>query len=183
MPAGRVEPVTDRDEGISEPYPVSTPITDATVYCRRHPTVAKHLNAQGARVCRQCHREAKARSAAKKVAPAPRIQVVAAPTVPALRSTPLRGSFLAIATEYLATRDDAAPKTAIKRAWLLEQLRALHDRPIAELSTPDFVRALRDIEGNGDRRETAHRCGMLAGQVTRFAVNHGYASVNVLPMG
>ncbi len=163
--------------------------TVAPVYCKRHPTVEKHRNAQGNRVCRECHKEAKARSAMKKDAPAPAAtQVVElAPPVPtptrAPRTTPVRGSFLAVAREYLDAQDNIAPSTVEKRAWLLDQLRAIHDRPIGELTTPDFVRALKAIEGNGDRRETAHRCGMLAGQVTRYAVNHGYAKVNVLPTG
>jgi hypothetical protein len=45
------------------------------------------------------------------------------------------------------------------------------------------VHALNAIEAKDDRREAAHRCGMLVGRVTPFAVNHGYAAVNVLTMG
>jgi integrase len=92
-------------------------------------------------------------------------------------------SFLAVAREYLLSQDNVAERTSIKRAYLLEQLQAIHDRPIAELTTPDFVRALKDVESVGDRRETAHRAGMLAAQVTRYAVNHGYATINALPSG
>jgi integrase len=88
-----------------------------------------------------------------------------------------------VAQERVASQDGVAPRTAIKRAYLLEQLRAIHDRPIAELTTPDFVQALLDIEAARDRRETAHRCGMFAGQIARYAVNRGYAPVNVLPDG
>jgi len=121
---------------------------------------------------------AAAKGAAAVTQPATAVAPPAAvPAEPALRS------FLAVAREYIQSKDNLAERTAIKRAYLLSQLRALHNRPIAELTTPDFVRALKDIEAIGDRRETAHRCGMFAGQVTRFAVNHGYATVNVLPSG
>jgi integrase len=92
-------------------------------------------------------------------------------------------SFLAVAREYFSTQDDIAESTKEKREYLLQQLIALHAVPISELTTPAIVRALNAIAATGDRRETAHRSGMLVGRVTRFAVNHGYASVNVLPMG
>jgi integrase len=92
-------------------------------------------------------------------------------------------SFLAVAREYFLTQDDIAESTKEKREYLLEQLTDLHAVPIGELTTPSIVRALNAIASKDDRRETAHRCGMLVGRVTRFAVNHGYAAVNVLPMG
>jgi integrase len=96
---------------------------------------------------------------------------------------PIPRSFLAVARDYISSQDDVAASTAKKREYLLEQLHALHDVPIAELTTPAIVRALSAIEGVRDRRETAHRCGQLVGQVTRFAVNHDFAKVNVLPLG
>jgi len=111
------------------------------------------------------------------------IPVAPAPLIPAAEDKPSPGSFLAVAREWLAGQDNVAPKTGTKRAYLIEQLRPLHARPIAEITTPEIVRALKEIESVGDRRETAHRAGMLAGQVTRYAVNHGYATVNVLPSG
>jgi hypothetical protein len=92
-------------------------------------------------------------------------------------------SFLAVAREYFQTQDDIAESTKEKREYLLQQLHALHDTPIGELTTPGVVCALKDIESKDDRHETAHRCGMLVGRVTRFAVNHSDAAVNVLPMG
>lgn len=96
---------------------------------------------------------------------------------------PIPHSFLAVAREYFSTQDDIAESTAEKREYLLQQLHALHDVPVDNLTTPGIVRTLSAIEAKDDRRETAHRCGMLVGRVTRFAVNHGYATVNVLPMG
>jgi integrase len=94
------------------------------------------------------------------------------------------GTFLAVAREFLSAQSDGvAPKTATKRAYLLEQLKALHGRPIAQLTTPDYVHALQAIEAQGDRRETAHRAGMLAGSVTAYAAAKGYAPINALPSG
>lgn len=92
-------------------------------------------------------------------------------------------SFLAVARKWVATQDDVAPSTAKKRDYLLYQLTALHAVPMNALTTPTIVRALSAIEAVRDRRETAHRAGQLVGQITRYAVNHEYASVNVLPLG
>jgi integrase len=111
---------------------------------------------------------------------------IAPPTV-ATTATPPREvvphSFLAVAREYFSTQDGIAESTAEKREYFLQQLTALHAVPIGDLTTPGIVRALKAIEAKDDRRDTTHRCGMLVGRVTRFAVNHGYAAVNVLPMG
>ena len=109
-----------------------------------------------------------------------------APTVVTSTSSPqvvVPLSFLAVAREYFTTQDDIAELTKEKREYLLEQLTDLHAVPIGELTTPTIVRTLNAIAAKDDRCETAHRCGMLVGRVTRFAVNHGYAAVNVLPMG
>jgi len=113
--------------------------------------------------------------------PSPIAAPVAAASAPPPQAVP--HSFLAVAREYFQTQDDIAESTKEKREYLLEQLQALHAVPIGELTTPAIVRALNTIAAKDDRRETAHRCGMLVGRVTRFAVNHGYAAVNVLPMG
>ncbi len=134
--------------------------------------------------CVVCLRES--RSAYKKSHLTKQRERIAPPpaAAPAPRhSPPAPRSFLAVAREYFTTQDDIAESTAKKREYLLEQLQALHDVPIGELTTPGIVRALNAIAAKSDRRETAHRCGMLVGRVTRFAVNHGYAAVNVLPMG
>ena len=112
--------------------------------------------------------------------PAAALSSVVAPTPP---QPVVHHSFLAVAREYFATQDDIAESTAEKREYLLEQLQELHAVPIGGLTTPGIVRALNAIAAKDDRRETAHRCGMLVGRVTRFAVNHGYAAVNVLPSG
>lgn len=93
------------------------------------------------------------------------------------------GSFLAVAREYIAANDAVAPKTAQKREYLLKQLAAIHARPIAALTRPEIVQVLKGIESVGDRRESAHRCAMTITQILRFAANHGYVAINVLPAG
>jgi integrase len=153
----------------------------ATNPCKKAGHTERNKHGQCIECLRASRRQYKARKRALGAAlplPAP----VAVPG-PSRHGAAVPHSFLAVAQEWLQAQDNAAPRTVIKRTWLLEQLTAVHERPIGELTTPDFVRALKAIEGNGDRRETAHRCGMLAGQITRYAVNHGYAPVNVLPAG
>ncbi len=135
---------------------------------------------------RAAFRERKKRRATTTPLLAPIAPPAAAPA-PIVATPPpqpaVHHSFLAVAREYFQTQDDIAESTKEKREYLLEQLHALHDTSIGELTTPGIVRALNAIAAKDDRRETAHRCGMLVGRVTRFAVNHGYAAVNVLPMG
>jgi len=114
-------------------------------------------------------------------APAPPA-IVAPHTVASPRGGAPR-SFLSVAVEYISSQDNVAPATRVKRDFVLAQLAALHDVPIDSLTTPAVVAALKAIEAQNDRRETAHRAAMLAGQITRYAVNHGYAAVNVLPAG
>jgi integrase len=134
--------------------------------------------------CVVCLRES--RAAYKKSHTTTQRARIAPPTV-ATTATPPREvvphSFLAVAREYFSTQDDIAESTKEKREYLLQQLHALHAVPIHELTTPAIVRALNTIAAKYDRRETAHRCGMLVGRVTRFAMNHGYATANPLPMG
>jgi integrase len=174
----------------------------AVTPCKRGHLVTRVKNAQGFPVCPECVREDKRKSAAKRRAkvkaaletpsrlmakpeapePATRTPPIGVDVVET-ESAPRAGTFLAVAREWLATQDDVSPATAKKRTYLLELLRAIHDRPINELATPEFVRALKDIEAVRDRRESAHRAGMFASQITRYAVNHGYATVNALPDG
>jgi integrase len=134
--------------------------------------------------CVVCLRESRA---AYKKSHATRQRTRIAPPAAAAPTTrsapPAPRSFLAVARQYISSQDDVAASTAKKREYLLQQLQALHDVPIADLTTPAIVRALNAIEAQRDRRETAHRCGQLVGQVTRFAVNHDFAKVNVLPLG
>lgn len=132
--------------------------------------------------CPACLRET--RTAYRKRAPKIElIPAVEAPVILSAEDKPAPGSFLAVAREWLESQDDVAPKTAIKREYLLAQLRSLHARPIAEITTPEIVRVLKEIEAVGDRRETAHRAGMFLGQITAYAAVSGYAPTNALPSG
>lgn len=172
----------------------------ATTACKRGHNVPRVINSQGSPVCPECVRETKRNAEAKRRARAKgrpalreRTTVATAATlvdtppvgVDVVETAPTRsGTFLAVAREFLAAQSDGvAVKTATKRAYLLGQLRALHSRPIAQLTTPDYVHALQAIEAQGDRRETAHRAGMLAGSITAYAAAKGYAPINALPSG
>jgi hypothetical protein len=148
--------------------------------CRKGHTEPRNRFGQ----CVVCLRESRA---AYKKSHATKQRTRIAPPAVATSTTrdapPIPRSFLAVAREYLQSQDDVAPATIKKRNFILEQLNTLHDVPIAELTTPRIVAALKVIESEKDRRETAHRCAMLAGQVTRYALNHGYVAHNVLPSG
>jgi integrase len=168
-----------------------TTVTPATAAAVR--PCKKHGNAERNRFghCVLCQRERnknyaqRERDKAKAAAlPAPAPAAAPAPLTVTPPAPGLSGpSFLDVAREWLASQDDLAPATTQKRAYLLEQLKALHGRAIAGLRTPDYVRALEDIQNIGDRRETAHRAAMLAGQITRYALNKGYTENNPLPAG
>jgi integrase len=154
--------------------------------CKRGHVGSYKLNAQGFPVCTLCAREARRASKERLVQRTSKTseegQKSAFP-LPSSRVFPTDRTFLEVGREYLAARDDVAPATAVRDAWLLERLIELHARPIAQLTTPDYVHALRAIEADGDRRTTAHRCAGLAGAITRYAVNLGYAQINALPAG
>jgi integrase len=151
--------------------------------CRRGHTETRTVKGQ-CPICLRITRAAYRKSHPTKTSLHRAASAPAVATTPTTRHAPaIPHSFLAVAREYFSTQDNIAESTAEKREYLLQQLQALHDVPIGDLTTPGIVRALKAIEAKDDRRETAHRCGMLVGRVTRFAVNHGYAAVNVLPMG
>jgi integrase len=83
-------------------------------------------------------------------------------------------TFGAVGVALLQQDDTKAPRTRSKHAWLFSLLRSLHGRPIGELRTVDLVRVLKAIEGDKDRRETAHRCAMFAARVFRYAIQNGW---------
>jgi hypothetical protein len=63
-----------------------------------------------------------------------------------------------------------------KSCWLLKDLLfpALGSRPIAQITAPEVLAAVRRIEARG-RHETAHRAKWKAGQVFRYAISTGRA--------
>lgn len=88
-------------------------------------------------------------------------------------------TFAAVAAELLAQRaKKLAPGSAERERRLLEtDLAALGNVPIADVTAPLLLRALRKVEHRG-AVETAHRARMLASQVFRYAIATGRADRN-----
>ena len=92
-------------------------------------------------------------------------------------------SFEAVADELLAIRaKKLAVGSAVRERRLLEKDLApyIGSRPVADVTAPELLTALRKIEARG-AVETAHRAKMLAGQVFRYAIATGRAERNPAP--
>lgn len=75
--------------------------------------------------------------------------------------------------KFEAEGDD--PATIEKKKWLIGLLKGdIGDRPIAEITAPELLDALRKIERRG-RYESARRARSLAGRVFRYAIATGRA--------
>ncbi|MDC1101384.1 integrase arm-type DNA-binding domain-containing protein [Pseudomonadales bacterium] len=86
-------------------------------------------------------------------------------------------SFQAIATEWFHTKMGDRSESHQKRTWAaLKKDLFLHlgVQPIAQITAPDLLMALRKIESRG-AIETAHRAKQTAGQIFRYAVATGRA--------
>jgi len=86
-------------------------------------------------------------------------------------------SFRVIATEWFNTKMKGCSKShrdRTKRALKKDLFPQIGPRPIAQLSAPEVLRALKKIEARG-AVETAHRTKQIAGQVFRYAVATGRA--------
>ena len=86
-------------------------------------------------------------------------------------------SFEAIAREWFATKmSDKSESHANRTIRALEKdlFPALGSRPIATITSPELLAALRRIESRG-AVETAHRAKQTAGQIFRYAVATGRA--------
>ncbi|MGE4431412.1 MAG: tyrosine-type recombinase/integrase [Sphingobium sp.] len=79
-----------------------------------------------------------------------------------------------IAKEYIdkMVAEGRADTTTTKANWLLEQLKPIASRPIADLKPLDVLAALKRLEANG-KYETARRCRSFASRVFRYAVATG----------
>jgi len=89
-------------------------------------------------------------------------------------------SFEAVAGELLAMRTKKlASGTAARERRLLDKdlTPYIGSRPIADVTAPELLAALRKIEGRG-AIETAHRARALAGQIFRYAIATGRAERN-----
>jgi integrase len=84
-------------------------------------------------------------------------------------------TFGSIAKEWLdRQRGKLATVTVAKAEWMLDLVPSLDAIPIAEISAPILLAALRKIESTG-RHETAHRVKQRIGQIFRYAVATGRA--------
>lgn len=112
-------------------------------------------------------------------------KLVAAGTDPGIRrqmeklhkATRAANSFEAVAEEYIAKkeREGLAPVTLSKARWLSQLLAPkIGSRPIAELTAPELLAALRVVEGRGNL-ETARRMRSFAGRVLRYGIATGRA--------
>jgi hypothetical protein len=89
-------------------------------------------------------------------------------------------TFAAIAAELLdkKRREAKADRTLSKLEWLLSLAGpAIGARPIAEITAPEVLGALRAVESRG-RHETAKRLRATIGQVFRYAVATGRAETD-----
>src|SRR5262249_1743893 len=87
------------------------------------------------------------------------------------------GSFQAVAEEVIAKleREGRAQATLIKKRWLLDfAFSAFGDRPAGEITAPDLLVLLREIEARG-LYETARRLRSTCGMVFRYAIATGRA--------
>lgn len=86
-------------------------------------------------------------------------------------------SFKAIAIEWFQTKMCERSKSHQDRTWrALEKdlFTQIGNRPIAQITAPELLEALRKIESRG-AIETAHRAKQTAGQIFRYAVVTGRA--------
>lgn len=87
----------------------------------------------------------------------------------------LENTFQAIAQEWLA-KQKFAGATLEKAEWTFNDLIFPHlgSKPIASITAPDVLQALRPLEARG-KHETAHRTKQRISQVLRYAVATGRA--------
>ena len=86
-------------------------------------------------------------------------------------------SFKAVAEEWLSKREREGLEeiTIAKAKWLLAfAYPALGDRKINEITTPELLSVLRNVEGRG-RHESARRLRSVCGRVFRYAIATGRA--------
>jgi integrase len=92
-------------------------------------------------------------------------------------------TFGLVADELLEklAREEKAPATVGKRAWLLKELAApLADRPVNAITPVEILSVLRNVEGKG-HLETARRLRASIGQVMRLAIATGRATSDPTP--
>jgi integrase len=118
-----------------------------------------------------------AREEAKRLLAAGQDPTLAKQLAKVAKAAASANTFDAIAAELLDKKrnEGKAAQTIIKVEWLFSLARSdIGARPIAELSTPEILAALRKVEARG-RRETARRLRAVIGEVFRYAVATGRA--------
>lgn len=91
------------------------------------------------------------------------------------QATQAANTFRDVANEYIAKkeREALAPVTVAKARWLLDLLaKKLGARPIATITAPHLLIALRAVEERGNL-ETARRMRSFAGRVLRYGIATG----------
>jgi integrase len=123
-------------------------------------------------------REARAaREAAKRLLAEGRDPSEARRAERAARAAAQTDTFDAIAAELLAKkrREGRAPATLEKFDWLVSLARpTIGSRPVAELTPPEVLEALRAVESRG-KHETAKKMRAAIGAVFRYAIATGRA--------
>ena len=92
-------------------------------------------------------------------------------------------TFQHVAEEWLELQTKRfARATMLKARWMLETFvyPRLGSRPIGEITAPDLLAELREIEIRGTH-ETAHRTKQRCGQIFRYAVATGRAARDITP--
>lgn len=89
-------------------------------------------------------------------------------------------TFDAVAAEWLSKqRPRMAPATYEKARWTFDDLVSpwLGNRPIGDINSPEVLAVLRRIESRG-ANETAHRTKQRCGQIFRYAIATGRATID-----
>lgn len=86
-------------------------------------------------------------------------------------------TFGALTEEYIEqklVKEGKAAATIAKARWLLQQLKPIADRPVAQIEPTELFAVLRRLEGQR-KHETAKRCRAFASRVFRYAAATGRA--------
>jgi integrase len=121
------------------------------------------------------------RDAARKVVAAGRDPAAEKKLLEAERRARQQETFAVIANEWLERmeKEGRSEATLSKLRWLVGFARpSLGDRPIAEITAPELLVALRKVEARG-RYETANRLRSTLGTVFRYAIATGRAQRDV----
>jgi integrase len=95
-------------------------------------------------------------------------------------SVAAENTFKKVAANLIAKkrREGRSPVTIDKMEWILRKVEAsLGNRPIAEITTPEVIRALTK-EADAGNLETARRMRTVLGEVFRYGIQHGIATMD-----